>query len=31
MCLLLTDVDGVVNVDVVLERDVLDLDTVVQR
>lgn len=29
--MLLTNVDSVVNVDVVLERDVLDLDTVVQR
>lgn len=28
---LLTDVDSVVNVDVVLERDVLNLDTAVQR
>lgn len=29
--MLLTNVDSVVDVDVVLERDVLDLDTVVQR
>lgn len=29
--MLLTNVDSVVDVDVVLERDVLDLDTVVQH